>query len=62
MRPPHCPFCLSIGPEYIVEVKSKGSIQHTYGPVILAGRPNVLSDDSFALFYRLVGAHLAPVK
>jgi hypothetical protein len=27
MRPPHCPFCLSIGPEYIVEVKSEGANQ-----------------------------------
>jgi hypothetical protein len=62
MRPPHCPFCLSIGPEYIVEVKSKAPIKHTYEPVILAGRLNVLSDDPFGLYYRLVDAQLAPVK
>jgi uncharacterized protein len=62
MRPPHCPFCLSIGPEYIVEVKSKAPIKHTYEPLILAGRLNVLSDDPFGLYYRLVDAQLAPVK
>jgi uncharacterized protein len=62
MRPPHCPFCLSLGPEYIVEVKSKGPIRHTYEPIVLAGRLNVLNDDPFGLYYRLVDAQLAPVK
>jgi hypothetical protein len=62
MRPPHCPFCLSIGPEYIVEVKSKGPIKHTYEPIVVAGRLNVLSDDPFGLYYRLVDAQLAPIK
>jgi hypothetical protein len=62
MRPPHCPFCLSIGPEYIVEVKSTGPIKHTYEPIILAGRFNVLSDDPFGLYYRLLDAQIAPVK
>lgn len=62
MRPPHCPFCLSIGPEYIVEVKSKGQIKHTYEPIIVAGRLNVLNDDPFGLYYRLVDAQLAPIR
>jgi hypothetical protein len=56
MRPPHCPFCLSIGPEYIVEVKSRASIKHTYEPIVVAGRLNVLSDDPFGLYYRLTDA------
>ena len=47
MRPPHCPFCLSLGPEYIVEVKSRRPIKHTYEPVVVAGRLNVLRDDPF---------------
>lgn len=59
MRPPHCPFCLSLGPEYLVEVKSKSPIRHTYEPVVMAGRFNVLSDDPFGLFYRLTDARLA---
>lgn len=62
MRPPHCPFCLSIGPEYIVEVKSKGPIKHTYEPIVVAGRLNVLNDDPFGLYYRLVDAQLAPIR
>jgi hypothetical protein len=60
MRPPHCPFCLSLGPEYIVEIKSKAPIRHTYEPVVLAGRLNILQDDPFGLYYRLTDAQLVP--
>ena len=59
MRPVDCPFCLSVGPEYIVEVKAKTSIKHTYEPVVLAGRLNVLRDDPYGLYYRLTEAQLA---
>jgi hypothetical protein len=59
MRPADCPFCLSVGPEYIVEVKAKVSIKHTYEPVVLAGRLNVLRDDPYGLYYRLTEAQLA---
>lgn len=59
MRPPHCPFCLSLGPEYIVEVKSRSPIKHTYEPVVVAGRFNVLRDDPFGLYYRLIDAQLS---
>ena len=59
MRPADCPFCLSVGPEYIVEVKAKTSIKHTYEPVVVAGRLNVLRDDSYGLYYRLTDAQLS---
>jgi len=59
MRPPHCPFCLSLGPEYLVEVKTRSPIRHTFEPVIMAGRFSVLRDDPFGLFYRLTDARLA---
>jgi len=58
MRPPHCPFCLSLGPEYIVEVRAKAPIKHSYDPIVLSGQLNVLSDDPFGLYYRLTGAQL----
>lgn len=60
MRPPHCPFCLSLGPEYIVEVRAAKPIKHTYEPIVLAGRFAVLSDDPFGLYYRLTAAQIAP--
>ena len=59
MRPADCPFCLSVGPEYIVEVKAKSPIKHTYEPVIVAGRLNVLKDDPYGLYYRLTDAQLS---
>lgn len=60
MRPPHCPFCLSLGPEYIVEVKARVAIRHGYEPVVLSGRMSVLADDPFGLYYRLSDAELVP--
>ena len=59
MRPADCPFCLSVGPEYIVEVKAKSPIKHSYEPVIVAGRLNVLKDDPYGLYYRLTDAQLS---
>jgi uncharacterized protein len=58
MRPPHCPFCLSLGPEYIVEVRARTPIKHTYDPLVLSGQLNVLSDDPFGLYYRLTEAQV----
>ena len=58
MRPPHCPFCLSVGPEYIVEVRAKAPIKHTYDPIVVVGQLNVLNDDPFGLYYRLSDAQL----
>ena len=62
MRPPHCPFCLSLGPEYIVEVRARTPIPHTYDPIILSGKLNVLRDDPFGLYYRLTGAQVTTVS
>lgn len=58
MRPPHCPFCLSLGPEYIVEVRTSKPIKHTYEPIVLSGKFAVLNDDPFGLYYRLTAAQL----
>jgi uncharacterized protein len=58
MRPPHCPFCLSLGPEYIVEVRAASAIRHTYDPLVLSGQFSVLTDDPFGLYYRLTGARV----
>jgi hypothetical protein len=59
MRPPHCPFCLSLGPEYIVEVRASRPIKHTYEPIVLSGRFSVLTDDPFGLYYRLTAAQVS---
>lgn len=59
MRPADCPFCLSVGPEYIVEVRAQRPIRHSFEPVVLSGKFAVLTDDPFGLFYRLSAAQLA---
>ncbi len=59
MRPPHCPFCLSLGPEYIVEVRARAPIKHTFEPIVLSGKFALLADDPFGLYYRLVEAELS---
>jgi hypothetical protein len=59
MRPPHCPFCLSLGPEYIVEVKARSPLKHSLAPVVVSGRLEVLRDDPFGLYYRLNDAQLS---
>lgn len=61
MRPPHCPFCLSLGPEYIVEVKAGAPIKHTYEPVVVAGRLDILQNDPYGLYYRLTDAKLVAI-
>lgn len=59
MRPADCPFCLSVGPEYIVEVQTQKPIKHTFEPIVLSGRFAVLNDDPYGLYYRLTAAQLA---
>ena len=59
MRPADCPFCLSVGPEYIVEVRASKPLKHSFEPIVLAGTFAVLADDPFGLYYRLTSAQLA---
>jgi len=59
IRPADCPFCLSVGPEYIVEMQAQKPIKHTFEPIVLSGRFAVLNDDPYGLYYRLKGAQLA---
>lgn len=59
MRPADCPFCLSVGPEYIVEVRALKPLKHTFEPIVVSGKFAVLSDDPFGLYYRLTSAQLS---
>ena len=56
--PPHCSFCLTGGPESLVEVIADQPIDFTFEPVVVAGRMAVLDDD--VVYYRLTNA--VPVK
>jgi hypothetical protein len=55
--PPHCSFCLTGGPESLVEVLADSPIEFTFEPVIIAGRMAVLDND--VVYYRLTNATAA---
>jgi len=52
--PPHCSFCMTGGPESLVEVLADPPIDFTFEPVVVAGRMSVLDDD--IVYYRLSNA------
>lgn len=57
--PTHCPFCVSQGPDSMVEVMAKTPVEfNQWDPVIVTGKLELINDSS--LFYRLVDAE--PVK
>jgi hypothetical protein len=52
--PPHCSFCLTGGPESLVEVLADQPVEFTYEPLVMAGRMAVLDND--VVYYRLTNA------
>ena len=56
--PPHCSFCLTGGPESLVEVLADKPIDFTFEPIVVSGRMAILDND--VVYYRLTQA--APVK
>lgn len=52
--PPHCSFCLTGGPESLIEVLADKPVEFTFEPVVLAGRMAVLEND--VVYYRLTNA------
>ncbi len=53
--PTHCPFCVSQGPDSMIEVMAKTPVDFSsWDPVIVSGKLELLNDSS--LFYRLVDA------
>ena len=56
---PSCPFCLTAGPEAMVEVKARKDVKYSIDPVVVQGRLELLENDPAGLFYRLVDAEPA---
>jgi len=54
--PTSCPFCIPAGPEGMVEVKARAGVRQGIDPVLVEGRLQLLRDDPYGLFYRLVDA------
>ncbi|HEX7891113.1 MAG TPA: DUF3299 domain-containing protein [Ramlibacter sp.] len=53
---PSCPFCLTAGPEAMVEVKARKEVKYSLEPVVVQGRLELLENDASGMFYRLVEA------
>ena len=54
--PVTCPFCVPVGAESLVEVKSKNPVRFTFEAVVLRGRLSVLKEDPIGVFYLLTDA------
>ncbi len=53
---PSCPFCLTAGPEAMVEVRARKAVKYSIDPVVVEGRLLLLDNDPSGVFYRLVEA------
>lgn len=58
--PLNCGFCTPGGPESMVEVKTKTPVKYSMEPVVVEGHFQVLVNDPFGVYYRVVDA--SPVK
>lgn len=59
---PTCPFCITAGPEAMVEVRAKTALKYSTDPVVVEGRLMLLESDPGGMFYRLVEALPASLK
>lgn len=53
---PSCPFCLTAGPEAMVEVKARSPVKYGLDPVVVQGRLQLLDNDPGGMFFRLMEA------
>lgn len=56
---PSCPFCLTAGPETMIEVKLRAPVKYSLDPMVFEGRFETLDNDPGGVFYRLVDASAA---
>ena len=56
---PSCPFCLTAGPEAMIEVKARKDVKASLDPIVVQGRFELLDNDPAGMFFRLVDAEPA---
>jgi hypothetical protein len=57
--PATCAFCLPGGPETMILVESRNAVKFGYEPLVIAGRLELMSDDSEGIFFKLKDASQA---
>ena len=58
--PSDCGFCMSSGPDQLVEVQAKQGFTYVLDPITVSGRLVLLRDDAGGLLYRLTDAVAVP--
>lgn len=56
-----CAFCVSGGPETMIEVRTKRPVKYSIDPLIIEGRLAVLTSDPSGLYYRLTDGVQLPL-
>jgi uncharacterized protein len=57
--PPSCPFCLTMGPNSVVQVICDEPAKVTFEPVVVSGKLAVMESDESGFYYRITGASAA---
>jgi hypothetical protein len=57
-----CAFCVPVGPEGIVEVRTKKPVRAGFDPILIAGRLEVLHDDPQGVYYRIREGEALPLR
>lgn len=52
--PTSCAFCVPAGAEGLIEVRTRQPVRYSIEPITIEGRLEVLSDDPYGMFYRLL--------
>jgi uncharacterized protein len=54
--PPSCPFCLTAGPDSLIDVQTKEGIKTTFEPLVISGKLHVLAEDAQGFYFRITEA------
>jgi hypothetical protein len=57
-----CAFCVPVGPEGIIEVRTRKPVRAGFDAVLIAGRLEVLQDDPQGVYYRIRDGEALPVR
>jgi uncharacterized protein len=58
--PTTCNFCTPAGPEGLIEVRTGTPVRYTLETITIEGQLNVLKDDPYGLYYRVLDAQPVP--
>jgi hypothetical protein len=51
--PLSCPYCLSVGAQYVIDVRAPRGVPFTYDALLIEGRMELLRQDPEGVFYRM---------